>query len=163
MLAFMFEQGHYAHKDDVYSFARRFDRDNDSRLQFSDFAEAMTPKDSYYQHQLTLRKPKYIHMKEKDLPKKFYFTDNTRTLLLKVLDAHFHADQRIEIAKKKVARSPTFNIHDAFSAFDVYRQGHLTKENLKSMMQRNGYHINDSESTWLMARFDRRNMGIISY
>ena len=99
----------------------------------------------------------------KDVPKKFYFTDTTRTLLFRVLDSHFHADQRIEIAKKKCARSPTFNIHDAFATFDVYRQGHLTKENLKTMMQRNGFHCTESELTWLMARFDRRLMGIISY
>lgn len=73
ILAFLFENGVYAHKDDVYHFVRRFDRDNDSRLQYSDFCEAFTPKDSYYQHQIQNRKARYIH--NKDVPKKLYFTE----------------------------------------------------------------------------------------
>lgn len=65
--------GVHAHKDDVYNFTRRFDKDNDSKLQYSDFCEALTPKDSYYQHQLGNRKAKYIHQKE--VAKRNYFTD----------------------------------------------------------------------------------------
>ena len=42
--------GVFVHKDDVYNFTRRFDRDNDSKLLYSDFCEAITPKDSYYAH-----------------------------------------------------------------------------------------------------------------
>mmetsp|Transcript_6825 Transcript_6825/g.11514 ORF Transcript_6825/g.11514 Transcript_6825/m.11514 type:complete len:155 (+) Transcript_6825:1209-1673(+) len=71
ILTFLVENGVFAHKDDVYSFTRRFDRDNDSRLLYSDFCEAFTPKDSYYSHALANRHPKYIHAK--DIPKKNYF------------------------------------------------------------------------------------------
>ena len=49
---FLVEGGVFAHKDDVYSFVRRFDRDNDSKVLFSDFCEAFTPKDSFYSHAL---------------------------------------------------------------------------------------------------------------
>lgn len=52
VLTFLIQMGQFAHKDDVYSFTRRFDRDNDSRLLYSDFCEAFTPKDSYYAHAL---------------------------------------------------------------------------------------------------------------
>jgi len=76
LLTFLMELGVYCHKDDVYSFTRRFDRDSDSRLLYSDFCEAMTPKDSYYSHALNNRKFKYIH--NKDIPKRNYFCDNTR-------------------------------------------------------------------------------------
>ena len=44
--------GIFVHKDDVYQFTRRFDRDYDSKLLYSDFCEAMTPKDTYYAHNL---------------------------------------------------------------------------------------------------------------
>lgn len=67
------------------------------------------------------------------------------------------------MAKKKLARRPTFNIHDAFAACDTYRQGHLTREDLKRLMQRNGFHCTESELNMLVARFDRRLMGIIQY
>lgn len=67
------------------------------------------------------------------------------------------------MAKKRVARRQTFNIHDAFSNCDIYRQGHLTREDIKRMMQRNGFHCTESEMNMLIARFDRRLMGLIQY
>ena len=161
LLAYLYELGVFAHKDDVYNFTRRFDRDNDSRLMYSDFCEAITPKDSYYVHQLNNRKARYIHMKE--LPKKAYFTEQTRALFFTVFKTHFHAEQKIEVAKKRATRRPTFNIHDAFAACDVYRQGHLTRDDLKRVMQRNGFHSTESELNMLSARFDRKLMGVISY
>jgi len=38
------ELGLYAHKDDVYLFVRRYDKDSDGRLLYSDFCDAFTPK-----------------------------------------------------------------------------------------------------------------------
>lgn len=161
ILMFLFEAGVYVHKDDVYNFTRRFDRDNDSKLLYSDFCEAFTPKDSYYSHQLGNRAARYLH--NKSVPKKAYFAAQTRDLLFQCFKTHFHIDQRIEIAKKKLARRPSFNIHDAFAAVDTFRQGHLNREDLKRLMQRNGFHSTESELTWLAARFDRKLSGTISY
>lgn len=76
ILTFLIKMGVFAHKDDVYTFVRRFDRDHDSKLLYSDYCDFMTPKDSYYKHALGGRQPKYIHCKE--VPRKNYFTDQTR-------------------------------------------------------------------------------------
>ena len=73
ILTFLIENDVYCHKDDVYTFTRRFDRDHDSKILFSDFCEAFTPKDTYYAHNLNNRKPKYLHKKE--IPKKNYFCE----------------------------------------------------------------------------------------
>lgn len=132
ILRFLFESGVYAHKDDVNNFTRRFDRDNDARILYSDFCEAFTPKDSYYQHLLTSRQAKYLH--EKDLRKKSYFTQQTRDYYYQVFKTHFHTDQKIELAKKKCVRRPTFNIHDAFATIDIFKQGKLNKEDLKRFL-----------------------------
>ena len=40
----------FAHKDDVYNYVRRYDRDMDSKLLYSDFCESFMPKDPYYAH-----------------------------------------------------------------------------------------------------------------
>lgn len=53
----------FVHKDDVYNWTRRFDRDNDGKLLFSDFCEAFTPKDSYYAYTLNNRKANYINIR----------------------------------------------------------------------------------------------------
>ena len=39
------ELGIYPHKDDVYLFVRRYDKDSDGRILYSDFCDAFTPKD----------------------------------------------------------------------------------------------------------------------
>ena len=52
ILTFLITNGVFAHKDDVYAFTRRFDRDNDSKILYSDYCEAIVPKDSYYSHAL---------------------------------------------------------------------------------------------------------------
>ena len=40
------QNGIYPHKEDVFLFLRQFDRNDDGRLQYSDFCEAFCPKDS---------------------------------------------------------------------------------------------------------------------
>jgi len=39
------DYGLYPHKDDVYLFVRRYDRDTDGRILYSDFCDAFCPKD----------------------------------------------------------------------------------------------------------------------
>jgi len=161
ILAFLVDCNVYAHKDDVYNFCRRYDRDHDSRLLFSDFCEAITPLDGYYSHALNQRKHKYIHFR--DVPKKEYFTPDTRAAFFAVFKAHFEVDEKVEIFKKRLTRKPTFNIHDAFACVDTYKQGKLTKEDLKRMMQRNGFHPTETELSLLYPRFDRNLNGFITY
>lgn len=161
LLWFIMDQGCYCHKDDVYNFTRRFDRDNDSKLLYSDFCEAVTPKDSYFAHALGQRKYKYIHIKE--IPKRNYFTAETREAFCHLFKAFFEVDEKIEIFKKRLTRKVNFNIHDAFACVDTYKQGRLTKEDLKRIMTRNGFCPTDTELIYLNARFDRDLKGYINY
>lgn len=119
LLKFLVESGVFAHKDDVYSFTRRYDRDNDSKLLYSDFCEAFTSKDTFYAHSLNNRKPAYLHAKE--VPKRNYFADDTRDAFFQAFKTQFHEEQMIEVDKKRCTRRPSFNIHDAFATCDTYR------------------------------------------
>ena len=76
---------------------------------------------------------------------------------------HFAVDEQIEMCKKRLTRRPTFNIHDAFACVDTYKQGRLTKEDFKRLMQRNGLHPTETELILLNARFDRTLNGFITY
>jgi Ca2+-binding EF-hand superfamily protein len=53
--------GMYAHKDNVYLFIRRYDKDSDGRLLYSDFCDAFTPKDYSAASILNQRKAYYLH------------------------------------------------------------------------------------------------------
>ena len=40
--------GSYANRDNVYLFLRRYDKDSDGRLLYSDFCDAFTPKTHHH-------------------------------------------------------------------------------------------------------------------
>lgn len=161
VLQFLIINGVFAHKDDVYHFVRRFDRDMDSKLLYSDFCEAITPKDTYYQHALHNRKGRYIH--NKTVPKKLYFTEQTRDAFFMTLKKHFEIEETVELSKKKLWRRPTLDIHDAFSCVDVNKRGSLIKEDFQALLENNGFHPSDVEMNYLVSRFDRSLNGIINY
>jgi Ca2+-binding protein (EF-Hand superfamily) len=49
--------GIYPNREELYLFVRRFDKDNDGKLRFSDFAEMVTPKQQEYAALLNNRAP----------------------------------------------------------------------------------------------------------
>ncbi len=53
--------GHYSHRELIYLFVRRFDRDNDGRLLYSDFSDAFSPKSINHAISLSNRKAYYLH------------------------------------------------------------------------------------------------------
>jgi len=55
------ELGLYAHRDDVYLFVRRYDKNSDGRLLYSEFCDAFTPKSAHHASTLNLRKAYYLH------------------------------------------------------------------------------------------------------
>lgn len=67
--------GLYSHKDDVYMFVRRYDKDSDGRLLYSDFCDAFTPKSYSHASTLNSRKAYYLHH---SYPKHEFFTKDTR-------------------------------------------------------------------------------------
>mmetsp|Transcript_6825 Transcript_6825/g.11516 ORF Transcript_6825/g.11516 Transcript_6825/m.11516 type:complete len:112 (+) Transcript_6825:1689-2024(+) len=84
-------------------------------------------------------------------------------MLFQVFKVHFHIDQKVEVAKKRCVRRPSFNIHDAFACMDKFKQGKLNRDDFKRVMQKNGFHPTESELTCLCTRFDRHLRGFISY
>lgn len=62
--------GLYAHKESVYLFVRRYDKDSDGRLLYSDFCEAFSPKQGKEAAILGSRKAFYLHH---NIPKEQYF------------------------------------------------------------------------------------------
>lgn len=72
ILTILVENRVFVEKDEIMKFVKRFDRTNQQRLQYSDFCEAFTPKDSYYSHVLGVRKPTFIYS---NFQKKDYFTE----------------------------------------------------------------------------------------
>jgi len=149
----------YCHKDDVNTFVRRYDRDSDGRLLFSDFSDAFTPLDAYYANTLATRPAQFIY---RNIPKVNFFARDTRDMFLQCFRMHFEVEESIELVKKRLSRRPKFNVRDAFKCLDLDDVDYLTKETLKRSLHLHQFYPTESELTWLNNRFDRNNNGRIS-
>jgi Ca2+-binding EF-hand superfamily protein len=152
--------GGYALRENVYLFHRRYDRNNDGRLLYSEFCDAFTPKSSSQALALTSRSAYYLHQ---GYPKNEYFTRETRDLFLRTFKVHFNVEESAELLRKRLLRRPGFSAHDAFNACDADKNGYITRDEFKKILREYGFYALDSELTWLVDRYDRNRDGRISY
>lgn len=152
--------GLYALKDDVSLFVRRYDRNSDGRLRFTEFCDSIVPKSSAYASGLQARSAHYSRL---SYPRNEYFTRETRDLYLKTFKTHFSAEASAEYLRKRLMRRPGFNASDAFSACDVDRNGYITRDELKTIFREYGFYATETELIYLIDRYDRNQDGRISY
>lgn len=119
LLDVMQEFGQYCHKDDVYTFVRRWDNDSDGRLLYSDFCDAFSPKDPYCLSVLNNRHAEYIH---RGVSRFNFFNIQTRDQFFRCFKKHFEIEESIELCKKRLQRRPKFNVHEVFRYVDVFEQ-----------------------------------------
>jgi Ca2+-binding EF-hand superfamily protein len=72
IMTILVENRVFVEKEEILKFVQRFDRTNEIKLLYSDFCEAFTPKDSYYNHILVNRKPTFIYS---TMAKRDYFAE----------------------------------------------------------------------------------------
>jgi len=152
--------GLYVNKNDIYLFVRRYDKDNDGRIQYSDFCDAFTPKSAYHASMLTSRHAYYLH---KHYDKRDYFDYETRNLILRTFKVHFSVEDAAELLRKRLGRRPGFNVHEAFGAVDIDKNGYITRDEFREILKEYGFYATTEEIAWLLDRYDRNRDGRISY
>jgi Ca2+-binding EF-hand superfamily protein len=150
----------YAISEDVYLFVKRYDRNLDGRIHFSEFSEAFTPKNASYATTLQLRRPHYSVLRVNRLD---YFTSYTRELFFKTLRVHFSVEASAENLRRRLLRIPGFSTSDAFAAVDSDRDGYITRDEFRGILREYGIYVSESEISWLVERYDRNQDGRISY
>lgn len=150
----------FSHKDDIYTFVRRFDQDSDGRFVYSDFCDAFTPRDQYFANLIGFRNADFIHRQEHKFN---YFDPETRELFLRCFRVHFEIEESIELIKQRLTRRPKFTARDAFDFLDVDGHGFVTLEGLKRIFHQNKYYPTDEDLIRLVYRFDKNKNGRISY
>ena len=154
------ELGSFPHKDDVYLFVRRYDKDSDGRLLYSDFCDAFTPQDHLTSSAL-LKRPAY-HL-QNGYCRTHYFLRETRDLFLSTFRTHFVVEESAELLRKRLGRRPNFSVHDAFQTVDKDGNGYLTRREFGLILAENGIYPSESELVQLLDRYDRNKDGRISY
>ena len=146
---------------DVDLFFKRFEKDRDNLLRYSDFCDAFTPLAQEYSTILSSRGPYFIH-RESYRPYE-YFHPDTRLALKNALRVHFQVEASAEDLRKKQSRRPFFNVYDAFKMCDFDGRGFITGAELYSLMKYHGFFATDQEIDLLMERYDKNRDGRISY
>lgn len=152
--------GVYALSEDVYLFVKRYDRNLDGRVSYSEFSDAFLPKNASYSTTLQLRRAHYSILR---VPRSDYFSSYTRELFFKTLRVHFSVEASAENLRRRLLRRPGFSASDAFSAVDKDRNGFITRDEFRGILREYGIWVTETEIQWLVERYDRNQDGRISY
>lgn len=146
--------------DDASLITKRYDRNNDGRLDFAEFSRAFTPLDPTYAHTLARRNPNYV----KEIYKRDeVFLFETRQLLRNCWKIHIHVEQGIEAIRQSLYKRSCFNIHDAFLLIDVNANGRISADEFGYLLNANGFHISQTELQVLTDVFDTNQDLTVSY
>lgn len=66
-------------------------------------------------------------------------------MFIKVFKIYFLAEESSEILRKKLEKRPNFNVHDAFTACDSDKNGYITRDELKGLLNEYSFYPTDIE------------------
>ncbi len=152
--------GVYTISEDVFLFVKRYDRNGDGRLFYSEFSDALMPKSASISTSLQLRRAHYSILRA---PRSDYFSSYTRDLFFKTLRVHFNVEASAENLRRRLLRRPGFSATDAFTAVDSDRNGFITRDEFKRILREYGFFPSETELQWLVERYDRDGDGRVTY
>lgn len=76
---------------------------------------------------------------------------------------HLRVESSAESLRQHLSRNPYFDPTTAFEVADISGRGIVTKDEIRLLMERRGYHISDSEARSVAKKFDFNGDGVISY
>ena len=98
--------------DTVGLLFKRYDRNGDHKIRYSEFADALTPQTPEYAERLSKREPQYVHLPH--YRRHEFFEPTTRAQLRATLRAHLSIEESAERIRKRLYRMQGFNLFDAF-------------------------------------------------
>jgi Ca2+-binding EF-hand superfamily protein len=119
---------------DIELYVARYDKDQDRRLKFSEFAYSFAPLDPFYHDKIMERKASAAPM-----------SDKTLMLYRNLWLTHMKIEQEVEVLRQRLFSRPSFSIHDAFRAIDENEDGKITKDELEAIILKSGFQISNAE------------------
>ncbi len=153
--------GVYAPLEQLELFFKRYDRNRDGRLTYSEFCDALVPLDPYYARQVNYRRENGI--RAPPYAKDDVFRYGTKLDFKDLLKAHFRAEDESEYQRQKLQRRPYFSVSEAFRTCDLNQTGTISKYELKDLIESKGLYINYRELDSLVENFDKNKDGRISF
>ncbi|KAL4487559.1 hypothetical protein ABPG72_017348 [Tetrahymena utriculariae] len=151
--------GIYPTKDELHLFYKRYDRDNDGLLKFSDFSELVTPASLEYAALSKSRVPNYLNPDDGLIN----FSLETRRLYKKLLNKIFQAEIEAEYIRQKLSRRPLFSLYDAFLSIDNLENGFITLNDFKAILQDYGIFVSTNDLQTLVKRYDKNQDNRVTF
>ena len=147
--------------ESIELFFKRYDRDGDGLIAFSEFADAFTPMEQYYASILGRRTSS--HRRINPYRKDDIFEHNTAVEFKNMMRTHFQLETAAEVLRGSVNRNPMFNVDEAFNICDLNRNGRISHDELRLLLESRGLNISNTEAKHLFAKFDRNDNQLINF
>lgn len=132
---------------------------NNRRLPYSEFSKLFVPKELEYSRILSGRTAYNVPRIER----RRVFGPDTTYKLTRVLRLHLESENVAESLRHRLARRPTFSMHEAFQAVDKDRNGYITFGEFQVLLEQHGIFASIKDVESLMDRYDKDKDGRVSY
>lgn len=129
--------------EELELYIKRYDKDHDHRVKYSEFCDSMTPNEAYYASILNRRA-------SNDARGRFYQRDDcffaeTRLEFKHLWRTHFKVEAYSESLRQRLYKRPGFNIYEAFIACDLNENGFITRDELRDLIESRGFYVSEKE------------------
>lgn len=147
--------------DDCNLFFERYDKGRDGRLDFREFAEALTPEDPYYASMLARRPGSHrrINVYRKD----DIFAYSTAQTFKNLMRTMLSSEGAAEATRQSLQRNPYFDAGTAFSLVDFNADGVVSKDEIRYLMESRGHYISDNDARLVTKQLDKNRDGVVTY
>lgn len=132
---------------------------NNRRLTYSEFSKLFSPKELEYSRILSNRIPFNVSRNER----RRVFSADTVYKITRVLKLHLDSENAAESLRHRLARRPSFSMHEAFQAVDQDRNGYITFGEFQGLLEQHGIFATAKDVESLMDRYDKDKDGRVSY
>jgi hypothetical protein len=101
--------GVYGPRNEINLFFRRYDKNNNGKLKFSEFCDAFCPKDRIYADHLNSKRANYEARSTEEA-----ISNLTKLDFADMIRRHLRCEGQAETIRQRLTKSPLFNISDAF-------------------------------------------------
>ena len=145
--------------DEITLLFKHYSALNNRRLTYSEFSKLLTPKEHEYYRMMSSRTAYNVSRTER----RRVFSADTTYKLTKVLRLHLETESVAESLRHRMARRPSFSMHEAFQAVDKDRNGYITYDEFQVLLEQHGIFASVKDVESLMDRYDKDKDGRVSY
>ena len=141
---------------------KRFDKDGDDKLRYSEFCYAFLPSDSFHASLLAKKAPLTMYPQAL-IPKEQIFYPETTSLFLHAWTTHLQNEIEAEKLRLFTQKKKGFSVHNAFYVVDQNKDHFIDKDDLRNFLANQSLFVPEKDICALIDRYDRSHSGKISY